>query len=130
MPTFDRRVGIGLCVRQHNIQRYGVSASGQMGERRMREKLYITFHSEDDIRHFVDTCNEFDDAIDIRIQKTAMDAKSLLGMLLMKTEEPLEIEYACYDDEDNYEEFKQAILEKYDIKVVPAAEKPAENKIV
>lgn len=49
----------------------------------MREKLYITFHSEDEIRHFVDTCNEFDDAIDIRIQKTAMDAKSLLGMLLM-----------------------------------------------
>lgn len=44
------------------------------------------------------------------------DAKSLLGMLLMKTEEPLEIEYACYDDEDNYEEFKQAILEKYDVK--------------
>ena len=90
----------------------------------MREKLYITFHSEDEIRHFVDTCNEFDDAIDIRIQKTAMDAKSLLGMLLMKTEEPLEIEYACY------EEFKQAILEKYDAKVVPASEKSAENKIV
>ena len=87
----------------------------------MREKLYITFHSEDEIRHFVDTCN---------IQKTAMDAKSLLGMLLMKTEEPLEIEYACYDDEDNYEEFKQAILEKYDAKVVPASEKSAENKIV
>ena len=57
----------------------------------MREKLYITFHSEDEIRHFVDTCNEFDDAIDIRIQKTAMDAKSLLGMLLMKTEEPLRL---------------------------------------
>ena len=90
----------------------------------MREKLYITFHSEDEIRQFVDTCNEF------RIQKTAMDAKSLLGMLLMKTEEPLEIEYACYDDEDNYEEFKQAILEKYDAKVVPASEKSAENKIV
>lgn len=35
----------------------------------MKEELYITFHSEDDIRHFVDTCNEFDDAIDIRIQK-------------------------------------------------------------
>ena len=82
----------------------------------MREKLYITFHSEDEIRQFVDTCNEFDDAIDIRIQKTAMDAKSLLGMLLMKTEEPLE--------------FKQAILEKYDAKVVPASEKSAENKIV
>ena len=42
----------------------------------------------------------------------------------------LEIEYACYDDEDNYEEFKQAILEKYDAKVVPASEKSAENKIV
>ena len=64
---------------------YGVSTSGQMGEQRMKEKLYIIFHSEDDIRHFVDTCNEFDDAIDIRIQKMAMDAKSLLGMLLMKT---------------------------------------------
>ena len=96
----------------------------------MKEKLYITFHSEDYIRHFVDTCNEFDDAIDIRIQKMAMDAKSLLGMLLMKTEEPLEIEYACYDDEDNYEEFKQAILEKYDVKVVQATEKQAEDKIV
>ena len=96
----------------------------------MREKLYITFHSEDEIRHFVDTCNEFDDAIDIRIQKTEMDEKSLLGMIVIKKEEPLEIEYACYDDEDNYEEFKQTILEKYDIKVVPAAEKPAENKIV
>lgn len=95
----------------------------------MREKLYITFHSEDEIRQFVDTCNEFDDAIDIRIQKTAMDAKSLLGMLLMKTEEPLEIEYACYDDEDNYEEFKQAILEKYDAKVVTGIGKSAENKI-
>ena len=91
----------------------------------MKEKLYITFHSEDDIKHFVDTCNEFDDAIDIRIQKMAMDAKSLLGMLLMKTEE-----HACYDDEDNYEEFKQAILEKYDVKVVQATEKQAEDKIV
>jgi len=51
-------------------------------------------------------------------------------MLLMKTEEPLEIEYACYDDEDNYEEFKQAILEKYDVKVVQATEKQAADKIV
>ena len=46
------------------------------------ESLYITFQSEDDIIHFVDTCNEFDDAIDIRIQKMAMDAKSLLGMMM------------------------------------------------
>ena len=78
----------------------------------MREKLYITFHSEDEIRQFVDTCNEFDDAIDIRIQKTAMDAKSLLGMLLMKTEEPLEIDYAATDVKDNYEGFQGAIPEK------------------
>ena len=96
----------------------------------MREKLYITFHSEDDIRHFVDTCNEFDDAIDIRVQKMSTDAKSILGMLLMKLEEPLEIEYKCYDDEDNYEEFRAAILEKYDVKVVEIKEKPVENKIV
>ena len=101
-----------------------------MGEQMTKETLYVTFHSEDDIRHFVDTCNEFDDAIDIRVQKISMDAKSILGMLLMKTEEPLEIEYACYDDEDNYEEFKQAILEKYDVKVVQKMEKQVENKIV
>lgn len=101
-----------------------------MGEQMTKETLYVTFHSEDDIRHFVDTCNEFDDAIDIRVQKMSMDAKSILGMLLMKTEEPLEIEYACYDDEDNYEEFKQAILGKYDVKVVQKMEKQAENKIV
>ena len=42
----------------------------------------------------------------------------------------LEIEYACYDDEDNYEEFKQDILEKYDVKVVQATEKQAADKIV
>lgn len=101
-----------------------------MGEQMTKETLYVTFHSEDDIRNFVDTCNEFDDAIDIRVHKMSMDAKSILGMLLMKMEEPLEIEYACYDDEDNYEEFKQAILEKYDVKVVKTAEKQAENKIV
>lgn len=107
-----------------------MSGNGQMGEQMTKETLYVTFHSEDDIRHFVDTCNEFDDAIDIRVHKMSMDAKSILGMLLMKTEEPLEIEYACYDDEDNYEEFKQAILEKYDVKVVRTMEKQAEDKIV
>lgn len=107
-----------------------MSGNGQMGEQMTKETLYVTFHSEDDIRHFVDTCNEFDDAIDIRVHKMSMDAKSILGMLLMKTEEPLEIEYACYDDEDNYEEFKQAILEKYDVKVVQTMEKQTENKIV
>jgi len=48
--------------------------------------------------------------IDIRIQKTAMDAKSLLGMLLMKTEEPLEIEYACYDDEEYIHRFSPATV--------------------
>ena len=101
-----------------------------MGEQMTKETLYITFHSEDDIRHFVDTCNDFDDAIDIKVHKMSMDAKSILGMLLMKTEEPLEIEYACYDDEDNYEEFKQAILEKYDVKVVQTMGKQVENKIV
>ncbi len=95
-----------------------------------KETLYITFHSEDDIRHFVDTCNEFDDAIDIRVKKMTTDAKSILGMLLMQMEEPLEIEYACYDDEDNYEEFRQTILEKYDVKVVQTAGKQAEDKIV
>lgn len=81
-----------------------------------REKLYITFHSEEDIMQFVDVCNKYDDAIDIKVDKKSTDAKSILGMLLMKVDTPLEIEYGCYDDEDNYPEFREEILQKFSVK--------------
>lgn len=82
--------------------------------------MYVTFHSEDDIIHFVEVCNNYDDAIDILAGKSAMDAKSILGMLKMKIEHPLEIDYGCYDDEDNYGEFKAEIQELFDCRTVPA----------
>lgn len=80
------------------------------------EKLYITFHSEDEIIRFVDVCCDYDDAIDIKVDKMSTDAKSILGMLLMKVQQPLEIEYGCYDDEDNYPQFREEILQKFDVK--------------
>ena len=81
-----------------------------------KEKLYITFGSEDDIIRFVDTCCKYDDAIDVKVDKKRTDAKSILGMLLMKIGQPLEIEYGCYDDEDNYAEFREEITEKFDVR--------------
>lgn len=84
-----------------------------------KESLYITFESEEDIIKFVDNCNKIDDAIDVVFERTNQDAKSILGMLRMPVGEPLLIVYGCYDDEDNYEEFKEIIMEhhKVDVKV-------------
>ena len=81
-----------------------------------KEKLYITFRSEDDIIQFVEVCCKYDDAIDVKVNKKSTDAKSILGMLLMKIGQPLEIEYACYDDVDNYPEFREEIMEKFDVR--------------
>ena len=87
-----------------------------------KEKLYITFGSEDDIIRFVDICCKYDDAIDVKVDKISTDAKSILGMLLVKIGQPLEIEYRCYDDVDNYPEFREEILEKFDVKVADTKE--------
>lgn len=83
------------------------------------EKLYITFASEDEIVRFVDVCCEYDDAIDIKVDKMSTDAKSILGMLLMKLGQPLEIEYGCFDDEDNYPEFREEIMGKFNVEAMP-----------
>lgn len=89
-------------------------------EQERQEKLFITFSSEEEIMRFVDVCSECDDAIDIKADKKSMDAKSIMGMLLMKLGEPLEIDYGCYDDEDNYQEFRNRIVSEFAVKVVPA----------
>lgn len=80
------------------------------------EKLYIIFHSEDEIIRFVDVCCSYDDAIDIKVEKMSTDAKSILGMLLLKVEQSLEIEYGCYDDKDNYMQFRREIMQKFDVR--------------
>ena len=81
------------------------------------EKLFITFRSEEDIIAFVEVCCEYDDATDIRAGKMLTDAKSILGMLLLKTGETFEIEYGCYDREDNYSQFREEILKKFQVTV-------------
>ena len=58
-------------------------------------------------------------------QNQIADAKSILGMLRMPQQVPLQIVYGCYDDEDNYEEFKKDILKNYQVEVRPVAGKPA-----
>lgn len=99
----------------------------ETGKLEEMESLYITFQSEDDIIHFVDTCNRYDDAIDVVLEKRSTDAKSILGMLRMPQQVPLQIVYGCYDDEDNYEEFKEDILKNYQVEVRPVAGKPTSS---
>lgn len=85
------------------------------------EILYITFHSEEEIVRFVDTCCKYDDAIDVRVDKKTTDAKSILGMLLIKLEEPVLLEYGCYDEEDNYSQFRADIMEHFDVETQKSA---------
>lgn len=83
------------------------------------ETLYITFRSEEEIVRFVEICCGYDDAIDVRVDRMNTDAKSMLGMLLMKLGQPLEIQYDCYDDENNYPAFRRQIMEQFDVKAQP-----------
>lgn len=79
-------------------------------------RLWILFQSKEEIIRFVDTCQDFDDAIDVRVDKRRTDAKSIMGMLLLDIGEPIEIEYSCYDSEDNFLEFKEAVMSQYQVK--------------
>ena len=79
-------------------------------------RLWILFQSKEEIISFVDLCQDFDDAIDVRADKRRTDAKSVMGMLLLNIGEPIEIEYSCYDSEDNFLEFKEAIMSQYQVK--------------
>lgn len=84
------------------------------------EKLFITFHEKEDILRFVAVCGRYDDAIDIRVGKQTTDAKSIMGMLLLQLDQSLEIEYGCYDDENNYDDFRNEILKEFDIRIADA----------
>lgn len=88
-----------------------------------KELLYITFHSKEDIIRFVNTCQQYDDAIDVIVDKVATDAKSILGMLLIPTEEPVCIDYGCYDEKDDYQEFRSNIMQHFEVKAVSIANK-------
>jgi phosphotransferase system HPr-like phosphotransfer protein len=77
--------------------------------------MYVIFHTRDEILSFVSDCNRFDDAIDIINDKASVDAKSVMGMLILELETSYEIKYECFDDEDNYEEFLAEVIDKYDI---------------
>lgn len=79
------------------------------------EKLFITFHSEEEIISFVEVCNKYDDAIDIKTDKLLTDAKSVMGMLLTSLDIPHEIIYECFDDKDDYQEFLNEITGRFAI---------------
>ncbi len=82
-----------------------------------KEKLFITFHSKEEIESFVAFCCNYDDAIDIKVGKQVTDAKSIMGMLLMPLTEALEIIYECYDEINDYSDFKELAVSKSDIGV-------------
>lgn len=88
-------------------------------EKPKNERLTIIFEAKQDIIDFVEVCNKYDDAIDIRADKRSTDAKSIMGMLLLETGREFIIEYGCYDAEDNYEEFRAEILSRFRVKAVP-----------
>lgn len=88
-------------------------------EKPKNERLIIIFETKQEIMNFVEICNRFDDAIDIRADKKSTDAKSIMGMLLLELGREFIIEYGCYDAEDNYEEFRAEILNRFRVRAVP-----------
>ncbi|MCD7835626.1 MAG: HPr family phosphocarrier protein [Lachnospiraceae bacterium] len=80
-----------------------------------REKLFVTFRSEEEIISFVEVCNRYDDAIDVRQDRFVADAKSVMGMLLVELNIPHEVIYECFDDDDNYAEFRNEIAGRFAI---------------
>lgn len=84
----------------------------------IQEKLFVTFRSRDDIIHFVHTCSKYDDAIDVKDGRFDTDAKSVMGMLLLRLNEPFEIKYGCFHGIDGYEAFRREILQKFEAKTV------------
>lgn len=91
---------------------------------KLEETLFITFHSEDEIIQFVNTCRHYDDAIDVTVGRLSTDAKSILGMLLIEPEKSVKIKYSCYDDENNYLEFREEVMRLYDV----SAEKSGKSR--
>lgn len=81
------------------------------------ENLSVSFRSEDDILNFVETCNKYDDAVDVVWKKMKIDAKSVLGMLQLPYDEELTLEYNCFDDEDSYQMFREDVMAHYRVTV-------------
>ncbi|MCM1327620.1 MAG: HPr family phosphocarrier protein [Bacteroidales bacterium] len=80
------------------------------------ERLWITFHDKNEVLHFVADCCHYDSAIDVKLDRQVTDAKSVMGMLLLQLEQPMEIVYDSYKEElGGYEEFRRQMLEEYDV---------------
>ena len=89
------------------------------------KSVTIKLSLAENVKSFVNIVNRYPYDVDLRAGRHVVDAKSILGMLRMPQQVPLQIVYGCYDDEDNYEEFKKDILKNYQVEVRSVAGKPA-----
>ena len=112
----ERREKTEIEIKEEAVKGEKIKEEAVKEEKIEINRLWILFQSKEEIISFVDLCQDFDDAIDVRADKKRTDAKSVMGMLLLNIGEPIEIEYSCYDSEDNFLEFKEAIMSQYQVK--------------
>ncbi len=112
----ERREKTKIEIKEEAVKDEKIKEEAVKEEKIEINRLWILFQSKEEIISFVDLCQDFDDAIDVRADKRRTDAKSVMGMLLLNIGEPIEIEYSCYDSEDNFLEFKEAIMSQYQVK--------------
>ena len=112
----ERREKTEIEIKEEAVKDEKIKEEAVKEEKIEINRLWILFQSKEEIISFVDLCQDFDDAIDVRADKRRTDAKSVMGMLLLNIGEPIEIEYSCYDSEDNFLEFKEAIMSQYQVK--------------
>ena len=112
----ERREKTKIEIKEEAVKGEKIKEEAVKEEKIEINRLWILFQSKEEIISFVDLCQDFDDAIDVRADKRRTDAKSVMGMLLLNIGEPIEIEYSCYDSEDNFLEFKEAIMSQYQVK--------------
>ena len=112
----ERREKTKIEIKEKAVKDEKIKEEAVREEKIEINRLWILFQSKEEIISFVDLCQDFDDAIDVRADKRRTDAKSVMGMLLLNIGEPIEIEYSCYDSEDNFLEFKEAIMSQYQVK--------------
>lgn len=112
----ERREKTKIEIKEEAVKDEKIKEEAVREEKIEINRLWILFQSKEEIISFVDLCQDFDDAIDVRADKRRTDAKSVMGMLLLNIGEPIEIEYSCYDSEDNFLEFKEAIMSQYQVK--------------
>ena len=71
-------------------------------------KMKIRLNATADVREFVRAAEKCDFDVDIQYDSTIVDAKSILGVLSLGIEEPLELKYEGYDE--NFESIVSSML--------------------